>query len=198
MFPPSMFNICALLPVQRIFENLEVEQGWSWHSNSTWHVSSQMTNQCKAPHCANSCYTSCLDQWGVITYKKLFALWLYTHLSSVNNCNVSRNLLLRKVLIIPPPPPVKPTQLWPHSSGPALTGRSHLVEPAEQLGLRNIDMDDFMNTSEQSSVKYSRFHRRLICLNRSWSPPGCSESICCGGRFHLGGKSTNHHNIHSH
>lgn len=54
------------------------------------------------------------------------------------------------------PPSVKPIKLCLHSSAPALTDRCHMVESVEQLGLGNIDMDDFINRSAQWTVKFSR------------------------------------------
>ena len=141
--------------------------------------------QCKhvsSPLCVSSCKAHWWNQWRVILYKNMFAYWLavYWNLSSINSHSINRNLLLSKNNYYPPS--VKPIKLQLHSCGPALTDCSHLVETVGQLRLRNIDMDDFMNTSVQRTVKYSRFCLCLICLNKSSNFHGYSSSICYVGR----------------
>lgn len=144
------------------------------HKTSTNGVSSS------ASQWANGSIRQGLDQRKPVYTPSLYKSFLYTAAiltEAFNRVKISLS------------PSFQPIKLRLHSSGPALTNCSHLVESADQLRLRNIDMDDFMSTSAQWTVKYSRFCLWLICLNRSSSFPWLQQVHLLWGQV-LSGEKT--------
>lgn len=134
----------------------------------------------------------------VITYKTclLTDCSVYRNLSSINNRHISRDLLLSKKH--PLSPSVKPIKLWHHSSGPALTDCSHLVETADQLRLQ---VHWYGWVYEHVCAANSKIFKVSPMANvfkqELWLPQATVTPSVVGAGFSSGGKNTNHHDKQS-